>query len=226
MTANTESERAGPLAALPPWLSMTLAFLGLGIVIFGVLLLMGAALEPPTIALSLAGVALVFAVWRMFAIVHALAVPANAGVEIQRVGGARRSSLEDEFQRLLRSIKELEFDHEMGKISDQDFEQMEVNYRARALEVMRELEKTEALHPSLQRLLAVREEERSGGFLLSELEPASSGRGRTDASQVLRESSGDAAAEETASARICDACGGSNDDDARFCKHCGKELVA
>ncbi len=220
MTAHPEPERAGPLAALPPWLQATVAFVGLGVVIYGVLLLMGAAMEPPTVALSLAGVALVFAVWRMFAIVHALAVPANAGVELQRVGGARRAGLEDEFQRLLRSIKELEFDHEMGKISDQDFEQMEVSYRARAIDVMRRLEKTEALHPSLQRLLAVREEERSGGFLLSELEKSSSG--HSDTSQVLGESSSDA----PVSAKICGECEGSNDEDARFCKHCGKELVA
>ncbi|MCA9715466.1 MAG: hypothetical protein KC468_12380 [Myxococcales bacterium] len=206
---------AGPLAALPRWLSQALGFIALGLLIFGVLLGMGAAVEAPTVALALAGVALVFAVWRMFAIVHALAVPHGPGVDLERVGGVRRAGLEDEFQRLLRSIKELEFDHEMGKISDRDFEEMETNYRARAIEVMRGLEQTEALHPELQRLLALREEERSGGFVVPGLQSEATAMGDSDET-----------VDDGPVRRVCAACDGRNDADAKFCKHCGKELAA
>ena len=82
-----------------------LSFVGLGVLVFGVLVAMGAAAEAPTVGLSFVGVCLVLAIWRMFRVVHALAVPANTGLEVRRTGSARRARLEDEFQRLLRSIK-------------------------------------------------------------------------------------------------------------------------
>jgi hypothetical protein len=182
-----------------------LAVAGLGLLVFAVLVAMGAAIEAPTVALAIVGVCLVFAIWRMFAVVHALAVPADSGLELRRSGGARRASIEDEFQRLLRSIKELEFDHDMGKISAGDFEEIEGNYRARAVEVMRQLEAVEDMHPDLERLLAVRERERSGALV--EVDASSS-------------------EPQTPAPRSCAACSGLNDLDAKFCKHCGKELAA
>ena len=41
----------------------------------------------------------------------------------------------------LRSIKELEFDHAMGKVSEADFAELRTRLRARALDVMEELER-------------------------------------------------------------------------------------
>ena len=43
----------------------------------------------------------------------------------------------------LRSIKELEFDHAMGKISDADFQDMSSRLRARALVLMEELQRVQ-----------------------------------------------------------------------------------
>ena len=41
---------------------------------------------------------------------------------------------------MLRSIKELEFDHAMGKVSDQDFAEMGLRLRTRAAGLMRQLD--------------------------------------------------------------------------------------
>jgi hypothetical protein len=87
----------------------------------------------------------------------------------------------------LRSIKELEFDHAMGKISDADFHDMSGRLRARALVLMEELHR--ATTPPDARWHAPR------------THPA------------------------PAPARVCAACGTAYDDDARFCKQCGKAVA-
>lgn len=51
-----------------------------------------------------------------------------------------RGALEYEKATLLRSIKELEFDRAMGKVSDADFGEIDGRLRARALSVMEQLE--------------------------------------------------------------------------------------
>lgn len=56
------------------------------------------------------------------------------------VGGRTRVALEREKQLVLRSIKELEFDFAMGKMSKEDFEEMTGRLRRRALGLMRRLE--------------------------------------------------------------------------------------
>jgi len=52
-----------------------------------------------------------------------------------------REYLEREKALLLRSIKELEFDHAMRKVGDKDFEEMSGRLRARAVEIMEALER-------------------------------------------------------------------------------------
>ena len=51
-----------------------------------------------------------------------------------------RQDLEREKALTLRSIKELEFDRAMGKLSDQDFEEMSGRLRARAVGIMKQLD--------------------------------------------------------------------------------------
>ena len=52
-----------------------------------------------------------------------------------------RAELEREKKALLKAIKEAEFDREMGKLSKQDAEEMIGLYRARAIEVIKEIDK-------------------------------------------------------------------------------------
>jgi hypothetical protein len=51
----------------------------------------------------------------------------------------RQAELEREKRALLKAIKEIEFDHQMGKMSDQDAEELTRFYRARAIEVIKAL---------------------------------------------------------------------------------------
>jgi hypothetical protein len=56
------------------------------------------------------------------------------------VTGRTREYFEREKALVLRSIKELEFDHAMRKVGDRDFEEMSGRLRARAVELMEALE--------------------------------------------------------------------------------------
>ena len=58
----------------------------------------------------------------------------------QVLGGRTRAALEREKALVLRSIKELEFDRAMGKMSEKDFIEMSGRLRARAARLLRQLD--------------------------------------------------------------------------------------
>jgi hypothetical protein len=58
----------------------------------------------------------------------------------QVLGGRTRAALEREKALALRSIKELEFDRAMGKVSEKDFTEMSARLRGRAARLMRQLD--------------------------------------------------------------------------------------
>lgn len=180
-----------------------------GLVLAGFLLVLAGAaafgpVDDATIALAACGAVLVYALRRLFALVRTLSRP-DALAQVGRGAGQfSQAELRDEKKRLLRAIKELEFDFGMGKLSQQDYDAVIGTYRLRAIEVMRTLEGGGELHPELQRLLAEREAPAPA--------PAA------DAAPPAAPATFD----ETA--RICAACNGNNDNDARFCKHCGATL--
>jgi hypothetical protein len=58
----------------------------------------------------------------------------------QVLGGRTRAALEREKSLVLRSIKELEFDRAMGKVSEKDFAEMSARLRARAARLLRQLD--------------------------------------------------------------------------------------
>jgi hypothetical protein len=120
----------------------------------------GARLDAPTIALAAAAATLVYALGQLYAMVWALSRPERMAQVGQAAGSFTQGELRDEKRRLLRAIKELEFDHGMGKLSTGDFETVIATYRLRAIEVMRALEGGATLHPELATLLAEREKSR------------------------------------------------------------------
>ena len=127
---STESE------ALQPWQLFTLAgLIGATIVVFvsegqtpaGIILL----------SLTIFGAAAVgLAAWRTFAPVSDTREHASIPV----VGGRTRAGLEREKALVLRTIKELEFDKAMGKVSEKDFSEMSARLRARASRLIRQLD--------------------------------------------------------------------------------------
>ncbi|HEY1587049.1 MAG TPA: hypothetical protein VGH63_15245, partial [Polyangia bacterium] len=90
--------------------------------------------------LVMATLALGWVVWLAFRAAHALVKDApvvEAGVVAT---GKRRKELEREKASLLKALKELDFDHQMGKVSDKDFADIGATYRGRAIRVMRQLD--------------------------------------------------------------------------------------
>jgi hypothetical protein len=126
------------------------------------------------------------------------------------LGERTRQLLEREKMLALRSIKELEFDHAMGKVSERDYQEMGARLRGRASRILRQLDdaagttyRAEIEHEIARRVSVA---------------PALS----TDADVAGAEAP--AHAEAPADMRACGACSVSNDVDARFCKGCGARL--
>ena len=115
-------------------------------------------------------------------------------------GGRTRAALEREKALVLRSIKELEFDHAMRKTAPADFEEMRDRLKVRAVGLLRQLDEV-GYRDAVERDLAV----------------------RAGASPAPTPRSPEATPRE--SAPVCGACRTLNEPDARFCKACGVPLV-
>src|SRR5262245_32195089 len=72
------------------------------------------------------------------------------------VGHRLRVLLEQDKALALRTIKELEFDRAMGKISEDDFHEMSVRLRARAARLMKQLDSGGGYRSQIERDLAKR----------------------------------------------------------------------
>ena len=70
-------------------------------------------------------------------------------VELAVATGRRRKELEREKTSLMKALKELEFDHEMRKVSDADFAEIGGVYRTRAIRVMRQLDEQKVDYAAL-----------------------------------------------------------------------------
>src|SRR3982751_1313197 len=104
------------------------------------------------------------------------------------VGQRTRVALEREKALVLRSIKELEFDKAMGKLSESDWQEMSSRLRARAARLMRQLD--------------------AGGGYRAQIEQ--------DLKKRIGEAVAGSQTAETA--RFYSSCGAARDLDANFCK--------
>jgi hypothetical protein len=118
------------------------------------------------------------------------------------IGKRTRAAMEREKMLALRSIKELEFDRAMGKLSDDDWQEMSTRLRARAARLMRQLDAGEGYRSQIEREL----EKRLGD---------AAAKSPADRSVV---------APAALSERVCASCSIANDSDAKFCKNCGTAL--
>ena len=134
------------------------------------------------------------------------------------IGHRTRAALEREKMLALRSIKELEFDRAMGKLSDADWQEMSGRLRARAGRLMRQLDAGVGYRPQIERDLAKRLSQAAPGpqdpaYVQSgvrKVDPAAPG--PEDPAYVQSD------------VRTCAKCATANDIDARFCKECGNKL--
>jgi hypothetical protein len=130
--------------------------------------------------------------------------------DVARLSESIREHLEREKRLVLRSIKELEFDHEMGKVSDQDFAEIGARLREHALEILSDLEQDERT--------------RAGRPAAAPAAPPQREVPASLPAPTETEAPAAAPAPMTPAIVICASCQGENDADARFCKHCGAKL--
>lgn len=129
------------------------------------------------------------------------------------VGERTRAALEREKMLALRTLKELEFDRAMKKISEEDFREMSARLRARATRIMRQLDAGAGYRARIEADLAKR---------LGET-PDLKGRAHNQDDARTGPESRETGRPEPA-ARACAACATANDADAKFCKQCGQKL--
>ena len=192
------SETSTDQQQFQPWQLFTLAGLGAasGVVFLEVFLWHADRVSAILLSLVVgAAAATGFAAYRTF--VPLALGDQRSGSDI--IAGRTRAALEREKTLALRSIKELEFDHAMGKVSQKDFAEMEARLRARAARLMRQLDAgTASYRDEIEKELA----KRIGAPPPVQATP----------SRVIT--------------RPCAGCGMSNDTDAKFCKACGARVEA
>jgi hypothetical protein len=145
-------------------------------------------------------------------------------------------------RRVLRALKDLELEHSMGKIDDEDFAEMSARYRERAKGILREMDvQIDPLRPKAEALarahlakrgLANGTPEQKGSpapALGAEEGRAPSGaRERVACGRCETSNEPDAEFCKKCRARLsriaCPSCATSNEPDATFCKKCGASL--
>ncbi len=156
------------------------------------------------------------------------------------IGLPERAALVAEKQTLLRAIKDIQFERELGKISEEDFDRLDKAYRRRAKRVLALLDQD--LEPYLRRAEkdiadAMGEAEDRGPYRRGAAR-RKKGQGKAKpAEKKLRgvecpacgvDNDRDAVHCKACAARvapqICAKCGTENDPDAKFCKACAKKL--
>jgi hypothetical protein len=151
----------------------------------------------PTLFIALASLALMLTLvwlWQSLrhAFVHTLGAP-----PVSSIVSPERSALLAEKSTLLVALRDLEAERESGKLSQEDFRELNAQYRQRARNVLQQLDGMLAPHRAdAKRLLADAEVAAPAPAVTA---PAAPG---------------------------CKRCGASNDQDAVFCKKCGSRLGA
>ena len=121
------------------------------------------------------------------------------------VGQRTRVALEREKLLTLRSIKELEFDRAMGRLSDDDWKEMSGRLRSRVARLMKQLDAGTGYREQIEKDIDAR---------LKTL--------RSD-DKAPRDGADDRNTK-AAAERVCSSCATANDSDAKFCKSCGQSL--
>ena len=163
--------------------------------------------------LVLAAGALLGAIALLWASVRTLSGDAPLSSEMESLAAKRLGvdDLAERKRRVLRALKDLEAEHAIGKIDDEDFGTVTAGYREEAKELMRQMDLAVApLREQAERMAREYLEKhgaRAGG--------GNSGNG----------AEAPPAREELPTERVdCGSCGKSNDADATFCKHCGAAM--
>ena len=198
---STEARARKPAAPFEAWQLFTLAGL-----ISAAIVAFFASAQPPSARIFLiltifAAAAVGIGALRMLSPLTGIAPRERRASLSERT----RAVLEREKALALRSIKELEFDRAMGKVSESDYHEMSERLRARAGRLLRQLDAEG--DPGYRDAIEKEIVRRLGPAPADALTPATV-----------------AAATAAVTTIACAACSTPNDPDARFCKGCGARL--
>jgi hypothetical protein len=155
----------------------------------------------PTLFIALCSLALLLALLWLWQSLRDVLVQTGTIAPPREAISPERAALLAEKQSVLLALKDLETEHEAGKLSDADFAQLNAQYRGRARNVLRELDALLGPHRGAARAL---------------LKTAAEG-GKTEATAAANSSKPER------EQKAC-SCGTGNDPDAVFCKKCGTRL--
>lgn len=170
--------------------------LGLPLVFVTAAIVVGIVYDLGSALLVLAGGTLLGTIAFMWASLRTLAGDAPLSLDEAVALGAKAAD-EEQKRTILQALKDLDYEFTVGKIGESDYRELRARYRAEAKRLLRSLDRD--LEPT---------RERAEAYLEARLA------GKSDASLLG-----------SAHTRACEACGTSNDDDARFCKGCGAGIA-
>lgn len=148
----------------------------------------------------------------------------NQGVRERPVTQAE--ALTAEREQVLDALRDLDFDHAMGKLADEDYTPQRARLLARGVELLKQLDAVtaaaparpgaaEALDDQLERAVAARRKARAGGA-------SSDPEAQMEAAIAARRAPQPAAA----AGRACIQCGAGLQANDRFCPKCGAHVAA
>ncbi|MCS6901205.1 MAG: hypothetical protein RMJ98_16420 [Myxococcales bacterium] len=149
---------AEPTSSFDAWLDALLArtpFIAPVAVLLGAVVL-GVLRGPGAAVLALAGGALLAAIAGLWNSLRVLAGDAPISLH-EAIDLGAPSPLQERKQKILLALKDLQREHALGKISDEDFKELSARYRAEAKQLLREMD--EDLAPAREKaeaLLAAR----------------------------------------------------------------------
>jgi len=184
--------------------------------------------------------AIVIAFWQ--SVRAALGLIGTDEVAEERFAGSDRDLLSRRHA-VLAAIRELDFDHEAGKLSDDDHKEARERLRDEAKRVMKAIDEVVAPHRAKAEALFDDHARRAESATVSESASESVSESVSESASASVSESGSESASVSESAtvsasasasapastfapRACRDCGTGNDSDAAFCKRCGKPLVS
>jgi hypothetical protein len=164
-----------------------------------------------------------------------------SGADAYAIGAPPRAE-EEQKRAVIRALKDLEFEHDVGKISDEDYHALVTKYRAEAKRLLRALdedaaprrERAEALVMRRLRQEGLLEDETAEDDDAKDEAPASEpdveappAKARAEAPRKKKgkKAKKDAPSPAGAEGRACASCSTVNDVDAVFCKKCGARVA-
>jgi ribosomal protein L40E len=176
----------------------------------------GTIFGPGPAVLVLAAGALIGVIGLLWASIRTLGGDAPLAEGLAEAGTTRAlrvTDADERKRRVLRALKDLELEHQVGKIDDADYAKISARYREQAKAILREMDV--AVEPLRER-----------AEKLARTHMKKVGLGREPEDEKREPSRGEASAEPASRRVACAKCGTSNEPDATFCKKCGAQVNA